>query len=233
MKKWVFRVREALTGVLDLHVGERLQRVLKGDVVKVEGSDAVVHLLGVGNELLRELLDLLGVQVPSQPVLRADWHRAAKHHLTWGGDRWGHHSRGRGWRRGRYVSLALNGMLGAEQQACNRFVYLDTTFNPAGEKLSCSFFYMKIRTTSMTTQVLKCLPGGLLLNSDSNHCYPVTAWADVTDSRTDSTLLLPHKVVQWWVLQLLETGGATEPLCGRWRRRGIHTAVNLIQYRNL
>lgn len=82
MKKSVFRVREALTGVLDLHVGERLQRVLKGDVVKVKGSDAVVHLLGVGNELLGELLDLLGVQIPSQPVLRADRHRAAKHHLT-------------------------------------------------------------------------------------------------------------------------------------------------------
>lgn len=82
MKKSVFRVREALTGVLDLHVGERLQRVLKGDVVKVKGSNAVVYLLGVGNELLGELLDLLGVQIPSQPVLRADRHRAAKHHLT-------------------------------------------------------------------------------------------------------------------------------------------------------
>lgn len=81
------------TGVLDLHVSQRLQRVLKGDAVQVQGSDAVVHNLGVGDELIRELLDLLRVQVPTQPVLRADRHRAAKHHLTWDNerqqDRWG------------------------------------------------------------------------------------------------------------------------------------------------
>lgn len=72
-----------LTGVVDLHVSERLQRVLEGDAVQVQRSHAVVHLLGVGDELVGELLDLLGAQVPSQPVLRADRHRAGKHHLTW------------------------------------------------------------------------------------------------------------------------------------------------------
>lgn len=72
-----------LTGVLHLHVGERLQRVLEGDPVQVQTPDAVVRLLGVGDELFRELLDLLGGQVPTQPVLGADRHRAAKDHLTW------------------------------------------------------------------------------------------------------------------------------------------------------
>ena len=71
------------TVVLDLHVSQRLQRVLKSDAVQVQGSDTVIHHLGVGDELIRELLDLLRGQVPTQPVLRADQHRAAKHHLTW------------------------------------------------------------------------------------------------------------------------------------------------------
>lgn len=79
---WRISDRE-LTCVLDLHVGERLQRVLEGDALQVERSDAVVLRLGVGDELVGHLLDLLRGQVPSQPVLRADRRRAAKHHLTW------------------------------------------------------------------------------------------------------------------------------------------------------
>lgn len=72
-----------LTGVVDLHVSEGLQRVLEGDAVQLQRSDAVVHYLSVGDELVGELLDQLGGQVPTQPVLRADRRRAAKHHLTW------------------------------------------------------------------------------------------------------------------------------------------------------
>lgn len=72
-----------LTSVLDLHVCKDLQRVLKGDAFQVLRSNAVVHLLGVVHKLLRELLDLLGCQVPPQPVLCANRHRTAKHHFTW------------------------------------------------------------------------------------------------------------------------------------------------------
>lgn len=75
-----------LTGVLDLHVSEGLQRVLEGDLIQVQHSDAVVRLLGVGDELVGELPDLLGGQVPTQLVLGADRHQAAKHHLTWRGE---------------------------------------------------------------------------------------------------------------------------------------------------
>ncbi|KAF3835771.1 hypothetical protein F7725_028329 [Dissostichus mawsoni] len=72
-----------LTGVLHLHVSEGLERVLDGDAVGVQRSHAIVHLLGVGDEFVGELLDLLGAQVPTQTVLGADRHLAAIHHLPW------------------------------------------------------------------------------------------------------------------------------------------------------
>lgn len=71
-----------LTRVLHLHVGQGLQRVLEGDAVQVQLPDAVVHLLGVSDELLGQLADLIRTQVPPQPVDGANLRRVSKHHLT-------------------------------------------------------------------------------------------------------------------------------------------------------
>lgn len=71
-----------LTCVLHLHVGEGLQRVLEGDAVQVERPDAIVHLLGVADELVCQLADLIRTQVPTQPVHGTDRRRVSKHHLT-------------------------------------------------------------------------------------------------------------------------------------------------------
>lgn len=74
--------RGTLTCVLHFHISKGLQGVLIGDSVKVQGPHRVIHLLGLGDEFVRELLDLLGGQVPAQAVIGADLPRAAKHHLS-------------------------------------------------------------------------------------------------------------------------------------------------------
>lgn len=58
-----------LTGVLHLHVSEGFQGVLEADAVQLQNADPIVHLLGVGDELVGELMDLIGAQVPTQPVI--------------------------------------------------------------------------------------------------------------------------------------------------------------------
>lgn len=71
-----------LTRILHFNICERLEGVVIGDRVQIQAADSVVHLLGLGDELVGELLDFLGCQVPAQAVLCADTRLRAKHHFA-------------------------------------------------------------------------------------------------------------------------------------------------------